>query len=187
MRFLAQILLICLIMIKIVLGSILMNRIEIEPFSLESSAIASEPKKSAEMTAEEHKNSVREERIDLNFLIKKKAELKNKEEQIAKKKAEILALQEEINNKIKVLTQMRDEMRAGMASKKTIGEQKLKHLIKAYSAMKPQKAAALIEKLEVDFAVNVLANMKGEAVGEILSFIDIEKAAKISEKLIKRH
>ena len=73
-----------------------------------------------------------------------------------------------------------------MATKKTVQEQKLKHLIKAYSAMKPQKAASLIEKLEITFAIELLSKMKGDAVGNILSFIEIDKAAKISERLAKR-
>ena len=62
----------------------------------------------------------------------------------------------------------------------------MKHLIKAYSSMKPQVAASLVEKLETDFAVDLLSRMKGDVVGNILSFVDIEKAAKISEGLVKR-
>ncbi|MBW2001714.1 MAG: hypothetical protein JRI30_04265, partial [Deltaproteobacteria bacterium] len=73
-----------------------------------------------------------------------------------------------------------------MATKKTVQTQKLKHLIKAYSAMKPQKAASLIEKLDMTFSIELLSRMKGDAVGNILSFIEIDKAAKISEQLVRR-
>jgi len=122
----------------------------------------------------------------LNFLLKKKDELEKEEEELKKKRAELMAIQEEINNKIATLTQLRNEIRADMAKKKTVEGRKLKHLIKAYSAMKPQKAASLIEKLNMRFAVELLSNMKGDAVGNILSFVETEKAAKISEKLATR-
>ncbi len=97
-----------------------------------------------------------------------------------------MAIQAEINTKIAVLTQLRNEIRAQMARKKTIEEKKIRHLIKAYSAMKPQKAASLIEKLEIAFATELLSNMKGDVAGNILSFVDVEKAARISEGLAKR-
>lgn len=58
---------------------------------------------------------------------------------------------------------------------------KIKHLIKIYSSMKPQHAASLIEKLDLGFSINLLSMMKGEEVGNIFSFMDLEKAAKISE------
>lgn len=43
-----------------------------------------------------------------------------------------------------------------------------------------------MKKLNMRFAVELLSNMKGDAVGKILSFVETEKAAKISEQLAKR-
>ena len=96
-----------------------------------------------------------------------------------------MAIQEEINNKIVELTQLRNEIRAEMARKKRIEDKKLKHLVKAYSTMKPQKAASLIEKLDMDLTIELLSKMKGDVVGNILTFVDVDKAAKISEALLK--
>ena len=131
-----------------------------------------------------------EEKIDLNFLLQKKAELKKQEEELVKKRAELIAelmaIQEEIKSKIAILTKLRNEIVAEMAKKKIFEEKKLKHLIKAYSAMKPRKAASLIERLNMDFSVELLSKMKGDVVGNILSFVDTEKAARISEHLAKR-
>ena len=81
---------------------------------------------------------------------------------------------------------MRNEIKSMMASKETVEQDKIRHLIKAYSAMKPQKAASLVEKLEITFAIELLSRMKGEAVGNILSFVKVEKAARISEALAQR-
>ena len=52
--------------------------------------------------------------------------------------------------------------------------------------MKPQKAASLIEELDMRFAVELLVNMRGGAVGSILSFVNIEKAVRIREQVAKR-
>ena len=189
-----------LIIVKILLGSIFIYKMEIDPLSLESNAIASEPQKNSEppVTLTHHQdaspqekdekgsNSAIEEQIDLNFLIMKKAEIEKEEKNLGKKRAELLAIQKDITSKIAKLTQLRNEIRAQMATKKTVQEQRLKHLIKAYSAMKPQKAASLIEKLEITFAIELLSEMKGDTVGNILSFIELDKAAKICEKLAKR-
>ena len=97
-----------------------------------------------------------------------------------------MAIQDDINEKIAKLEQLRNEIRSHMETKRSFEEQKLKHLVKAYSAMKPQAAANVIEKLDLVFAVEILSRMQGDTVGGILSFVDKEKAAKISESLAKQ-
>jgi len=116
----------------------------------------------------------------------KKAALAAEEKRLAQKKAELVAIQKELNNKLEKLTQLRNEIRSEIAGKKAVETKKLKHLIKVYSAMKPQSAAVLIEKLNKNLAVELLSNMKGDAVGKILSYVDSGKAAAISEGLVKR-
>jgi len=183
----AHILLATLITVKILLISLFIYGVKLDPLVFEGDAIAAEEaQQDPEGMANEGENIIEEEKIDLNFLLKKKAELKREEEELAKKRAELMVIQEELNNKIAILTQLRNEIKAEMARKKTVEEKKLKHLIKAYSAMKPQKAASLIEKLDMGFAIELLSRMKGDAVGNILTFVDLEKAAKLSEQLAKR-
>ena len=199
MKLLIMIFLASLIIVKSVLSSIFIYQVEIDPSFLERSAIASEPQQDSESIVKptphhetsseadgENVNSAVEENIDLNFLIKKKAEIEKQEEELVKKRAELKAIQENINNKIAKLTQLRNEIRAQMTIKKTVEEQKLKHIIKAYSAMKPQKAASLIEKMEITFAIELLSKMKGDVVGNILSFIETDKAVRMSEQIAKR-
>jgi flagellar motility protein MotE (MotC chaperone) len=216
MKLLTQIFLASLIIVKIVLGSVFIYRAELDPLSLEADAIAQEVQKAPEGVAKPARHGeasaeadgegedvvdvqkapeevakkgediVKEEMIDLNFLLKRKTELEKEEEGLSKKRAELMIIQEEINNKIATLTQLRNEIMAEMDKKKIFEEKNIKHLIKAYSAMKPQKAATLIEKLDTTFAITLLSKMKGDAVGSILSFVDTEKAARISERLAKR-
>ncbi len=216
MKLLTQIFLASLIIVKIVLGSVFIYRAELDLLSLETDAIAQEVQrdpegavkparhreasaeadgegegivdvqKAPEGAAKEGEDIIEEEQIDLNFLLKRKTELEKEEEGLSKKRAELMVIQEEINSKIATLTQLRNEIMAEMEKKKIFEEKNIKHLIKAYSAMKPQKAASLIEKLDTTFAIELLSRMKGDAVGSILSFVDTEKAARLSERLAKR-
>ena len=98
-----------------------------------------------------------------------------------------MAIRKEINSRIKVLGQLRDEINSKVTRNSLSEGKKHKHLIKVYSSMKPQRAAGLIEKLDMKFAVKLLSQMKGEAVGNILSFVELEKAARISEGLAAKN
>lgn len=183
-----QILLALLIVVKIVLGAIFVYQSGVSPLLGDADAFAAEQRKDTENT--EMKNEKiqanAEEKIDLEFLIQQKAEFEKEKKRIAKKRAELLAIQDDINNKIATLTKLRDDIRAEKDKKQAEEEQQFKHLIKVYSAMKPQNAAELIEKLDIKLAVELLSKMKGDDVGKILSFVKIEKAAKISEGLVNR-
>jgi flagellar motility protein MotE (MotC chaperone) len=181
-----QILISLLILVKILICSILLYQTGI-PFLGESKALASEQQKETQADKIKVEAKKNKETIDVKFLIQKKDQLEKEEKRIAEKKAELLAIQDDINQKISKLTKLRDEIKSERANKKAAEDQQFKHLIKIYSAMKPQNAAELIEKLDIKFAIELLSKMKGDDVGKILSFVKIEKAAKISEGLIKQN
>jgi len=191
MKLIMHILLTSLIIGKIVLGSVFLYEVKFTPLFTETIAIASEPQKDPKEVAKPTKKAEPgkqggEETIDLSLLKKKKTELKEREKYLEKRKMQLVALEDEINKKIASLTRLRNEIKAEMEKKKTNEEKKLKHLIKIYSAMKPVKAASLIEKLDIRLAIELLSKMKGDTVGGILSFVAVEKAAKISEGLLRK-
>jgi flagellar motility protein MotE (MotC chaperone) len=209
MRLLNQIILAALFAVKIVVGCLFIYQVGFELVPLERAAIASEVATNAEgaerpahnqsgatepqkhgigagPSTKTQEDAIEDEELDLDFLIQKMAQLEKREERIEKERKALLAIQNDINGKIATLSQLRDEIRAEIERKKTFDESRLRHIVKAYSAMKPQKAASLIEKLDLDFAVELLSNMKGDVVGNILSFIDTQKAATISEELARR-
>ena len=109
--------------------------------------------------------------------------IEEKEKFLARREQQLLLLQEEINTKIEELTRLRDEIRDQIEIKKTVQENQVKHLIKIYSTMKPQKVAQLIEKLDISLITELFSRMKGDVVGQILSFVDTEIGAKITQGL----
>ncbi len=163
-----------------------MYQVKAGPLELKGQAIASELPDKVEVQAKDLENRTRNQDADLDYLLNKQTEIQRQEEEMAKTKRELLAIQEEINRKIETLTRLRNEIRTQVNQKKSMEQAKIRHLIKAYSAMKPQKAATLIEKLDITFAIELLSKMKGDSVGNILSYVEVGKAAKISEGLAKR-
>lgn len=186
MKLSTQILLAFLIAVKLILGSVLLYQVGLGSIFMETDAIAAEIQEDLKEAAQEDTRAGEKNKLDLDLLNIKKAALAAEEKRLAVKKAELVAIEKELNNKIEKLTQLRNEIRSEIAGKKAIETKKLKHLIKIYSAMKPQSAAVLIEKLDKNLAVELLAKMKGEAVGKILSYVDTGKAAAISEGLVER-
>jgi flagellar motility protein MotE (MotC chaperone) len=178
-----QILIALLIVAKILAGSVFYYRMGI---TSQSTANASELQESEKIIEREAKGFNASDNFDLSFIAKRKSELEAEAKKIEKRKAELVAIQDDISRKIEQLTVLRNEIKAEVDNKKTAQEQKLKHLIKAYTAMTPQNAAKLMEKLDLTFAIELLSNMKGDVVGSILSFLSVERAALISEGLVKR-
>lgn len=186
MRLRTQILLVFLIVLKLMLGSIFMYRAGLDPLSLGADAIASEHQDVKEAEVQKDENNTKKEAIDLNFLINKRSELEAEEKRIKKEREKLALIKEDINTKIAELAQLRDDIRADMAQKEARENQKFKHLVKVYSSMKPQNAAGIIEKLDIELAIKLLCNMKGDNVGKILSFVEKEKAAKISIGIVEK-
>ena len=110
-------------------------------------------------------------------------EMAAREKFLARRESQLLALQQEINDKIEQLTRLRDEIREERQKEKTFQEKEVKHLIKIYSAMKPQRVAELVSKLDIDLTIELFSRMKGDVVGKILSFVDTDTGARITEKL----
>ncbi|MDP2992845.1 MAG: hypothetical protein Q8N82_05725 [Deltaproteobacteria bacterium] len=78
----------------------------------------------------------------------KRRELAAREEELRKKEEELLILKKDIENKLAKLSQLQTELQGqlqkNVEAAKQSQETRLKHLVGAYSAMKPDKAASLI-------------------------------------------
>ncbi len=186
MKLSTQILLTFLIAVKFILGSVLLYQVGLGSIFMETDAIAAEIQKDTAEASKEDAQVGNKNELDLKLLNTKQAALAAEEKRLAQKKAALVAIQTELNHKLEKLTQLRNEIRSEIAGKKAVEAKKLKHLIKIYSAMKPQSAAVLIEKLDKNLAVELLSKMKGDAVGKILSYVDTGKAAAICVGLVKR-
>lgn len=119
------------------------------------------------------------------LLESRKNELAQKEEQIKTQEKELINLRKDVEEKLDRLNKLQDQIQKNLESMKQTEDARLKHLVGAYSSMKPDKAAGLIEKLEDDTALQLLSAMKSKDVGGILSFVNADKAAKLSQRLAR--
>jgi flagellar motility protein MotE (MotC chaperone) len=120
-------------------------------------------------------------------LKKKEQELKDREAVVLKKEQELAPLQAEVDAKIEQLNELQVKLTAmakEIAEKEQgLKDEKVNQLVTMYSAMDAAKAAKIMDKLNLDTVVKILANMKPKSAGPILAAMSTDKGAVISERL----
>lgn len=106
-------------------------------------------------------------------------------DELARQEQQLKNLEKELDAKLARMTQVEGSLKKMLDEAKELRDSKLKHLIDVYSNMKSKQAAAVLETLDEDIAVRILAGMRGRQAGEILTYVKAEKAAKLSEALTR--
>ena len=120
-------------------------------------------------------------------LKKREKALSEKEAELKKMEAQLLPLKEEINTRMAELNDLQNSLAAEakkLAEKeKAMQDAKITHLVQLYSSMEAGKAAAILDKLNIETVVRILGNMRGKSAGAILAMMTPNKGAIISERL----
>lgn len=111
--------------------------------------------------------------------------LRRKQEEVQRKEQALQALERELDAKLTRLQELEKRIQAMLEEADVLKDGKIKHLVDVYSNMKPNQAAKALEVLEEPVAVKILSGMRGRNAGEILSFVDAEKAARLTEALTR--
>lgn len=126
---------------------------------------------------------------DIN-LKEKEQRLKEEEEALQVLKDEHKVRLAEVNNKLaeltaqkKFLTGLIAEYKQLIEQQKTLEDARITHLVKAYSGMRAENAAKLVNSLDENVAVRILGAMSGRAAGQIMSFVLPDKAALLTKML----
>lgn len=150
-------------------------------------AIAQTTKPSAVVVAAEVKDvtedPLKKERDLLASLQKRQKELDMREASLKAEEQKILALKKEIMEKIDALTSLESQLASKLDMEKTNENKRLKELAKVYEATPPQKAAAMLEKLEVRTAAGITINMKRDRAGLIWGYLTPQKAVAITHEI----
>lgn len=109
--------------------------------------------------------------------------LRKKQEELRRKEEELKNLEKEIDKKLAKQKELKQKLENVLEEARSMKDEKIKHLVDVYSNMQPDKAAQALETLKKEIAVKILAGMQGRTAGEILSFVESEKAARLSEAL----
>jgi flagellar motility protein MotE (MotC chaperone) len=119
----------------------------------------------------------------LQSLQERRELLEEREQQLAQREEALHFLQQQLEEKLTSLATLRKAIGALIEEKEAFEEKRFEHLVKVYEGMKPEEAAALIERLQEDTATKLFYRMKEKKVSQLLGFVKPEVAAKLSERL----
>ena len=133
-------------------------------------------------------------RKELDGLEEKRLKIQQEEQRLNEQKQYLENLKAEIEEKIESLKQIQKQVEDAVAEKKRIEtddekrikaeeEAKLRQLVKVYTSMKPKAAAELINRLDLEVALKLFERMKGDDAGKILTYVNKDLGAQISEGL----
>lgn len=125
----------------------------------------------------------------------KRLQLRDEEERLKQERAQLEKLKRELDLKLDeleavqagidaALTQQKENEAQALKAQDEAEAAKLKRLVKVYTSMSPKKAAQIVETLDMEVVYEVFSNMKGEQVGQILTYVDGARAAEITERLV---
>ncbi len=119
----------------------------------------------------------------IEMIEKKNRDLKRREAEVSLKEQRLKTLEQNILKDLKKIEDAiaRSEQQIGI--QKNLIKENVAGLVKAYSAMKPQEAAKLLEVINEDLAIQILSGMKSKVAGQVLSKLNVKVAKNISEKL----
>lgn len=112
-------------------------------------------------------------------------QLKTRADDLDRKEQALNTLEADLNARLAKLNELETTLKGMLDEAKTIKEEKMRHLIDVYTNMKAKQAASVLETLDENIAVKILAGMKGRTAGEILTGVSSKKAAALSEALTK--
>ncbi len=117
------------------------------------------------------------------YLVIERNRLKQEAEKIEARRKELELLEKRIKKQIAVLKDLEVTIDEKLKQIEIINNKRFKLLVKAFSEMRPAKAAALLSKMDQNQAIKILSQLKSSQVANILSAMPPEKAAVLSEAL----
>ncbi len=106
-----------------------------------------------------------------------------KEQELARREQEILMLKRQMEQRLQELQSAEQKVQGMLKEAKGVEANKVTTLTDMYSNMKPRQAGAALENLDENIAAKILVSMKSKQAGEILSYMDPVKTAKLTELL----
>ncbi len=117
------------------------------------------------------------------YLLKKKAEINQKELKLKSQEEALRELELLIEKKIKLYNNLLASLEKIIKQLKKTESEKFLHVVKTYEKMSPEEAAAQFEQLDEDMAVKIISKMKERKAAAVLARMSPEKAARLIEKV----
>ncbi|OPL15460.1 MAG: hypothetical protein AVO39_07910 [delta proteobacterium MLS_D] len=112
----------------------------------------------------------------LKMLAEKEQELAEREKTLTDEEQRLSSLKQEILSRIDVLDSMMESIRV-------IDDKQYTDLAKVYEAAPPDRAGAMLERLNRKTAAAIIMRMKSKSAGEIWGYLDPDTAAAITREI----
>jgi len=109
----------------------------------------------------------------------------HKRQELARREQDVLMLKQQMDARLQELQSTERKVQGMLREAHGVHDQKIKHLISAYTNMKPRQAALALESLDERLAVRILAGMNPKQAGEVLTYANPQTVAKLSELLAR--
>jgi len=109
----------------------------------------------------------------------------SKQQELARREQDVLMLKQQMETRLQELQSTEKKVQGMLKEAQGVHDQKIKHLISAYTNMKPKQAALALESLDERLAARILAGMNPKQAGEVLTYANPKAVAKLSELLAR--
>jgi len=119
----------------------------------------------------------------LDALDSRERAMDRREQSIDARESELRAVEEELKGRIEELENLRTELQTLMSEGDAQRNERVEALIKMTESMRGAQAAAVLEEMDQDLAVEVLDGMNRGKAGKALAAMPPAKAAELAEAL----
>jgi flagellar motility protein MotE (MotC chaperone) len=122
----------------------------------------------------------------LDMLNQRQRAVERREEAMRTEEARLLSLKKDIEQLLarQQLAKTGPNSKQKPVDAESAAKAAVDQVVKMYETMPPEEAAARLEKLPTDMALEVLRSLKGKTAGTILASVNPAKAAKLTERFL---
>ena len=131
----------------------------------------------------ERPGSHQEARALLEALSRRQADLQRRERDLVAREDRIEMYEKDLGEKIAHLESLQKEMARDSKVASDADSEAASSLAKVYAAMKPSEAAPLLDRLDDQTVLRILAHMRAKQIGELLPLLDRDKAIVLTQAL----
>lgn len=104
-----------------------------------------------------------------------------KAQELARQQQDILMLRQQMDQRLKDMQNAEEKMKGMIREARGIEDEKIRRLVLTYTQMKPKAAAKALESMDERVAVRILTGMSPKQSGDILTYVNPAKTAKLTE------
>lgn len=120
-----------------------------------------------------------------SLIHKERQSLQAREAAVTAKEEHLSLLKKEVEERLQELKALQITLLESIEAENRIKGDHNRHLVATLTAMPPDRAGKLLEKMDEDVAVQLLRNLKGKEAGVILAVLAPDKAARLSQMLLQ--